>query len=77
MLDNGGTVYAETIGDPVPNAYPWPAAHEVGGGVVLPCNYLIKPAANDSSTYDSLTVILSGMTAGSSMTIVSTHDVNN
>jgi len=70
VMDNGGSVYSEVCGEPFPSAYPWPQAHEIGDGVLLPCTYIIKPAAGDyCSAYDNLTTTLSEMAAGSSMTI--------
>ncbi|WAR11420.1 RL14-like protein [Mya arenaria] len=32
-ISEGGTVYAETCGDPVPSTCPWPEQNEVGDGV--------------------------------------------
>ena len=41
ILDCGGTIEAQAIGDPIPSFLPWPAVKEDGGGVVIPCNYFI------------------------------------
>jgi len=49
VLDNGGTIHAEPYGEPAPSPSHWPEQHEVGGGVILPCNYIIRPLP---STYD-------------------------
>lgn len=71
ILDNDGTVHAEPCGDPVPSSSPWPEQHEVGGGVIIPCNYIIRPL---SSSYEKVLSLLrhavSQMKAGSAMTIV-------
>jgi len=34
-------LYAIVTGDPVPSFSPWPLPSEEGGGVVLPCNFII------------------------------------
>ncbi|WAR11387.1 RL14-like protein [Mya arenaria] len=44
-ISEGGTVYAETCGDPVPSTCPWLEQNEVGDGVVLPCHYTIQQMA--------------------------------
>ena len=41
ILDCGGTIEAQAIGDPIPSFLPWPAVKEDGGGVVILCNYFI------------------------------------
>lgn len=41
VLDNGGEIYAEVTGQPVPSFHPWPEPNEEGGGVVLPCKYIL------------------------------------
>ena len=71
VLDNGGTVHAEPCGDPVPSTYPWPEQHEVGGGVVLPCDYIIKPVQLFyDETLEELRDTVSQMEARISMKIV-------
>ena len=40
VLDNGGTIHAEPYGEPAPSPSHWPEQHEVGGGVILPGNYI-------------------------------------
>ena len=40
VMDNGGKIYAEVTGDPVPSFPPWPAQDQEGGGIVLPCKYI-------------------------------------
>lgn len=42
VIDKGGKVFCEVTGAPVPSYPPWPAQHEEGGGIVLPCNYIIS-----------------------------------
>lgn len=37
----GGEIYAEVTGQPVPSFHPWPEPNEEGGGVVLPCKYIL------------------------------------
>ena len=41
VLEDG----AQTFGDPVPSTHPWPEQHEPGGGIVLPCHYIIQPVS--------------------------------
>lgn len=71
VLDKGGTVHAEPCGEPAPSSSPWPEQHEAGGGVNLPCHYVIKTLP---SSYDQILSLLrqtvSQMKAGSAMTIV-------
>lgn len=40
-LYSGGQIYAIVTGDPMPSFSPWPAQFKKGGGIVIPCNYLI------------------------------------
>ena len=41
VLNEGGQVYAQITGEPVPSFPPWPAPSVEGGGVVLPYNHII------------------------------------
>jgi len=43
VLDNGGTSHVEPYGESAPSSLPWPELHEVGGGVILPCNNIHRP----------------------------------
>jgi len=56
VLDNGGTSHAEPYGESAPSPLPWPELHEVGGGVILPCNNIIRHLP---STYDQKLSLLS------------------
>lgn len=47
VIDKGGKVFCEVTGAPVPSYPPWPAQHEEGGGIVLPCNYIISTPCKD------------------------------
>jgi len=42
LLDDGGTYHAEPYGEPAPSSSSWTEQHKVGGGVILPCNYIIR-----------------------------------
>jgi len=42
-LDNGDTIHAEPYVEPAPSSSPLPEQHEVGGVVIFPCNYIIRP----------------------------------
>lgn len=41
VLDEGGEIFAEAKGEPIPSFAPWPAHNEEGGGVVIPATYFI------------------------------------
>jgi len=56
VLDDGGTIHAEPYGKPAPSSSSWTEKHEVGGGVILPCNYIIRHLP---STYDQKLSLLS------------------
>jgi len=49
VLYNSYTFRAEPYGQSAPSPLPWPEQHKVGGGVILPCNYIIRLLP---STYD-------------------------
>ena len=66
ILDSGGHIYAIVTGEPCPSFPPWPAQNEKGGGVVIPCTYVVEVDDVDS-TFASLTEALSGMNEGNSM----------
>jgi hypothetical protein len=66
ILDSGGHIYAIVTGEPCPSFPPWPAPNEKGGGVVIPCRYVVEVDDVDS-TFASLTEALSGMNEGNSM----------
>ena len=63
ILDEGGQVFAQITGEPVPSFPPWPAPKEEGGGVVIPCNYRI--VLTDSSLmkkhYDGLSALINSI----------------
>ena len=40
-VSEDGCVFAEVTGDSIPSFSPWPEKDEEGGGIVLPCNYII------------------------------------
>jgi len=42
VLDDGGTYHAEPYGEPAPSSSSWTEQHEVGGGVILPRNNIIR-----------------------------------
>ena len=72
IIDNGGSVYAEPCGEPAPSSYPWPEQQEVGGGVIIPCHYIMRPLPSSyGQMLSQLRHIVSQMKAGSAMTIVS------
>ena len=53
-----GCVFAEVTGDPIPSFSPWPEKDEEGGGIVLPCNYIITHP-DIQSQFNKLSELLS------------------
>lgn len=41
LLENNCDIHAEPTDDPIPSFPPWPPVQEKGGGVVIPCTYII------------------------------------
>lgn len=41
LIENNCQIHAMTIGEPCPSFPPWPPVMEKGGGVVIPCDYVI------------------------------------
>ena len=70
VLDDGGTVLSEPCGEPIPSTDPWPEQNESGGGVHIPCNYIIKPVQSLESVLSKLQHSISNMKAGKCMRIV-------
>lgn len=73
ILDmGGGCVFCEPAGDPVPSFPPWPAPHEKGGGIVIPCHYVIYPGENNDIEQCTIKIIqaLQNMPAGEFMRLV-------
>ena len=68
VMDKGGKVLTEVTGPPVPSFPPWPAQHEEGGGVVLPCNYIISTPCRDD--FKIIAEALHGLSEGSAMELV-------
>ncbi|XP_048757423.2 uncharacterized protein LOC125667806 [Ostrea edulis] len=66
ILDNGGEIFAEVTGQPVVSFPPWPEPNEEGGGVVLPCKYILENV-NASTLFDKLKTILSQLKEGDAM----------
>ncbi|KAH3832829.1 hypothetical protein DPMN_106125 [Dreissena polymorpha] len=66
ILDSGGNIYAIVTGEPCPCFPPLPAPHEKGGGVVIPCRYVVV-VHDAGSIFATLTEVLSDMVEGSSM----------
>lgn len=64
-----GTVTAVATGQPVPSFSPWPSPSEEGGGVVIPCNYIVTHP-NISVLHSKLTELLATIPEGSAMEIV-------
>ena len=50
-------MYAIVTGDPVPSFSPWPLSSEEGGGVVLPCHFIIYSSPVFIQKYQILDLI--------------------
>ena len=64
-----GCVFAEVTGDPIPSFSPWPEKDEEGGGIVLPCNYIITHP-DIQSQFNKLSELLSKIPEGSATELV-------
>ncbi len=69
IMDSGGRIFAEPTGEPVPSFPPWPAPHEKGGGVVIPCHYVVHHS-NTAYVVSLLCDALKSMPEGYSMHLV-------
>ncbi|XP_052224692.1 uncharacterized protein LOC127840327 isoform X2 [Dreissena polymorpha] len=69
ILDTGGEICTICNGDPSPSFPPWPSTQEKGGGVVIPCNYILTVTDTDK-TVQMLTDTLSLIPGGNAMKIV-------
>lgn len=47
LIERGCRVEAIALGDPCPSFPPWPPVMEKGGGVVIPCDYIISSVSKD------------------------------
>ncbi|KAH3886046.1 hypothetical protein DPMN_010047 [Dreissena polymorpha] len=47
IIELEGKITALATGEPCPSFAPWPAPEATGGGVVIPCDYIITCAEND------------------------------
>lgn len=69
VMETGGKVFADITGEPVPSFSPWPAQQEEGGGVVIPCNYIISH--HDIKTHiKKLKDALNNIPEGSAMELI-------
>jgi len=50
IIESGGSISAIVTGEPCQSFPPWPVAHEVGGGAVIPCDYMIETRNQDHVT---------------------------
>ena len=71
VLDEGGEIFAEANGAPVPSFPPWPAQNEEGGGVVIPATYFIHVKQNINTVVSQLNRIVSSVQECTEMIIVS------
>ena len=68
VLDNGGEVFAEVTKEPIPSFSPWPEPKAEGGGVVLPCDYMILSPCKD--VFKTISDTLNTIPEGSAMDLV-------
>jgi len=54
VLDDGGTIHAEPYCETAPSSPCWTKQHKVGGGVILPCNYIIRHLPSTYMTRSSV-----------------------
>ena len=71
LLDAGNEINAIATGPPVQSFSPWPEVFEVGGGVVIPCTYIVK-TKNKQESIDVINDCLSQMNEGKVMKLVAT-----
>lgn len=69
ILDGGGNIFALATGDPIPSFPPWPAPNEIGGGVVIPADYVIT-TTDGLSIVSELQTVLEKLPEGSAMKVV-------
>ena len=69
VLDEGGTIFAEATGDPIPSFPPWPAPKDEGGGVVIPANYLIIDS-NVQTLFNKIMDLFDNIVEGSAMKLL-------
>jgi hypothetical protein len=58
ILEGGAKIFAEPTGEPCPSFSPWPSMLEKGGGIVIPCDYIMQ--LSQSSDYNHVISILQG-----------------
>ena len=63
-----GTIEAEFTVEPTPSFHPWPAPNDEGGGIVLPCIYIVCHP-DIQTQFDKLTTILDIIPEGTAMTL--------
>ena len=66
IIDAGGEIHAEVTGHPIPSFSPWPEKSEEGGGVVLPCQYIINKV-DVNVYYEKLSQTLKSIKEGAAM----------
>jgi len=64
------TALSEPCGEPIPSTDTWPEQNQSGGGVHIPCNYIIKPAQLLESILSKLQHSMSNMKDGKCISIV-------
>jgi len=77
VLDEGGEIFAEATGEPVPSFPPWPAQNEEGGGVVIPATYFIYAKQNINMVTSQLKVITTLVKECAEMLIVLKKETDN
>lgn len=77
LIDNGCTIFAHPDGEPVPSFPPWPHMKDKGGGVVIPCTYVIqlKHVSNEEAL-NMLKQAVAGMSECEVITVTSDTTMN-
>lgn len=68
IIESGGSVSAIAKGEPCQSFPPWPSVHDVGGGAVIPCDYVIK--SENQNHVDLLKNALSAMPEKDAMSLI-------
>jgi hypothetical protein len=70
VLDEGGNIFAEATGEPIPSFPPWPSQNEEGGGVVIPATYFISAKQNINLVISRLREINTSVKECSEMLVI-------
>ena len=70
VLDKDGHIYAVVTGEPTPSFPPWPAPSADGGGVIIPCKFIIDDAKMEiDEHFKNISELFSKIPEGSVMRV--------